>query len=245
MRLPFWSSKRSKNRERILLLQNLLIIKEGIATFDELAESLGFKKDIDGLKKFLLEIPLESLYNYKLTDEGLEVVYKTDFNKRTYSIQLARKSIDWLKTKKGWNRNFFFICQIFVLVLSAATTLAIGFDWLSRDFELLFSVGVTFFSAALIAFHFRDNWIRYSGAINRFENELYNFQLGEGNYKDTKNAVGEFLKKMQQINTEEVEEWRKMMTKISLEDEIKTSIRLMKEIQKEFKEPTDEEEDEG
>lgn len=70
------------------------------------------------------------------------------------------------------------------------------------------------FSGALVTFHFKDNWIRYSGAINRFETELNNFNLETGVYRQREKAVDIFLRRIQEITAEETEEWRKMMTQV-------------------------------
>lgn len=206
---------KSGNQKKLKKFRNTVLRHKSEITYDQLLEEFSVS-NIKEVTDFLdLHMDAEEYLFYDFDNQRRVL---TIDQSRNSAYQEAKESVKWIKTKKVLNRDLYYISQLSILILSALTTLAIGIEGGDKTWQLILSISVTFCSAVLVTFKFKDNWIRYSGAINKFEAETSNFALGIGKYanKDKKEALEIFNRKIQDIKAEETEEWKRGMTTESI-----------------------------
>ena len=135
-----------------------------------------------------------------------------NLNEPTYALCLANESYDWYKSHAIRSKKTYQIVEVAILTLSAAVPAAAAISPHNALVPALLGALVVVLSGLRAIFHWKDNYLRFSGAREAVERERRLYHTEAPPYSDP--AVREQLlaQAVSRIEQEEMSGWIKVAT---------------------------------
>lgn len=116
--------------------------------------------------------------------------------------------IEWYDKKSIRNQKIYRILQWGVIILAAVTPVlvTIGGTW-ERWSAVVISCLVAIGTASLKTFKYQENWINYRTTCETMTKEIHYYNAGIDDYKDTDDAMGVFVKRVEALISRENTVW--------------------------------------